>query len=178
MANFSEWPLCKAQKMTWRISPSCSRCRHVPATCVTVPAKVLRRERYTRGADAPAGVKRVRQPAGRVSELLLGHVGCRAWDAEGGCGSRSRPDPGPGNPDMLGEGGRGVRREARGQGVGVLRVQHLPGPGARSRGDAMRSSVLLAVHLQVRHATVASPSPSPAAIFRLSTTEPHPSEPP
>ena len=65
----------------------------------------------------------------------------------------------------LEEGGGGVRRHARGQGVGVLRVQHLPGPGARTRGDAMWSSVLLAVHLQVRHATVASLSPSPAAIL-------------
>lgn len=65
----------------------------------------------------------------------------------------------------LEEGGGGVRRHARGQGVGVLRVQHLPGPGARTRGDAMWSSLLLAVHLQVRHATVASLSPSPAAIL-------------
>ena len=60
-------------------------------------------------------------------------------------------------------GGGGVRREARGQGVDLLRVQHLPGSGARPRGDAMWSSVLLAVHLQVRHTTVASPSPSPDA---------------
>ena len=101
-----------------------------------------------------------------MSELLSGHAGCRAWNAEGGCGSRSRPFPRPCNrASPLEEGGGGVRREARGQGVDLLRVQHLPGSGARPRGDAMWSSVLLAVHLQVRHATVASLSPSPAAIL-------------
>ena len=65
--------------------------------------------------------------------------------------SRRRGCPPPGQArrakDVLGK-----RRRPPGPSLGVLRVQHLPRGGAGAGRDAVRSPVLLALHLQVRRA--------------------------